>query len=710
MSSREDLQQLDLADFTKGISTEYHSRTNEIPQEQGYAQADETFGCYGLQGGGLAPLPRALSGAWSHYDRPFLPEEGEVVPDPDDDPGGLTPGPLNPPDPPPIVLDGNWEWPTVANGYPPGYDRRIAILDARAFSPVVYSPSMDTEVDHSDPPVDIYVVRQWWMVNDVDTLVDTRWRFSGRSVFRNSNGLYGSEFTDVIARASDPTWNPHPSRWGWGWGSITETRTQSPGPSIFSTDNMIRTGIPVIVWAAGTIIDTSPGTDCGGVWTYPDASVLDTVTDSIKALPSVYGSKFAGIVFGHQGRLAAISREAGAATWRRASFHPNTAQRGPNDILIYWPTNNIYVPTGSPLVPTLFSPPKIDWTLETADTIQTLASYGINPGNVTSKIVGVSTFAPVEENVSGYGAWSSVDANSLLLVKNQGGAVMLTGDLDRPSVQRLPGVPSVGGFANRGANTESGYVYGSTSGVWIWSGGNTATNLAPQLHPTFWIPEDETVQPPDSSQPGRQLGQLVGSFGYRWPYLYAPNNWIMDLRSGGWWRYWPTPTQDPDNGVHFAFNEVDSLGNLWAFPASHLDGSALDRPDDDDVTLILQENDYLLYRQFDLETPTNFWSWKSQPLSVTRSRYVDFKSVTIVASGIGRIVVTLTGIDGKSQEVLFDLDSPKKSMMVRNMGIRGTDVEVKITARAASPDGEAPTLHRVSLGFVETLSIPASGS
>jgi len=184
----------------------------------------------------------------------------------------------------------------------------------------------------------------------------------------------------------------------------------------------------------------------------------------------------------------------------------------------------------------------------------------------------------------------------------------------------------------------------------------------------------------------------------------------MDLRSGGWWRYWPTPTQDPDNGVHFAFNEVDSLGNLWAFPASHLDGSALDRPDDDDVTLILQENDYLLYRQFDLETPTNFWSWKSQPLSVTRSRYVDFKSVTIVASGIGRIVVTLTGIDGKSQEVLFDLDSPKKSMMVRNMGIRGTDVEVKITARAASPDGEAPTLHRVSLGFVETLSIPASGS
>jgi len=709
MPSREDLQQLDLADFTKGISTEYHSRTNDIPQEDGYAQADETFGCYGLPNGGIAPLPRALSGAWSHYDRPFLPEDGEVITDPDDPPGPLDPGPLNPPDPPPVVLDGNWTWPTEANGYPAGYDRRIAILDAKAFSPVVYSPSLDTEVNHSDPPVDIYLVRQWWMVNEAGTLADTRWRLSGRSVFRNSNGLYGSEFTDVVARAADLSFNPHPSRWEWGHGSITETRTQSPGPTSLTTDNQLRTGIPIIVWSVGTIINTSPGVDVGGVFTYPDASTLDVVADAVKRLPDLYGSRFAGIVFGHQGRLMAITRESGVASFRRISYHPNTAQRGPNDTLLYWPPNNVYVP-GTGFVPSLFSPPKIDWTLETQDTIDRLASAGITPGNMTSKVVGVSTFAPMEENVSGYGTWSSVDANSLFLVKNSGGGVMLNGDIDRPTVQRLPGVPSVGGFANRGANTEQGYVYGSTSGVWIWAGGNTATNLAPQLHPTFWIPEDETVQPVDSAQPGRKLGQLVGSFGYRWPYLYAPNNWVMDLRKGGWWRYWPTPAQDADNGVHFAFNEVDSLGNLWAFPASHLDGSDLTRPPGDDVTQILTENDYLLYRQFDLTIPTDYWSWKSQPLARTRSRYLTFKGITIVASGIGRVTVELFGLNDKSQKVEFDLESPKRSMMNRNMNVKGTDVEVKITSRAASPDGEAPTVHRVSFAFTDTSLFPTSGT
>jgi len=701
MPARDDLQQIDLADFTKGISANYHSQVNDTPTADGDAEITETYGCYGLQTGGLAPLPKALSGAWSHYDQPFLPLASEPEPTGDpEDPGHLVTGPLNPPETPPD-LNGAWVWPTVEDGFPDGYDRRIAILDAKAFSPVVYSPEITAEVDHSDPPVDIYVVRQWWIANPEDNRVDTRWRFSGRSVYLNSNGPFCTEFTDVSARAAQPTWNPHPSRWGWGWGSLTETRTSYPTPA--QGEQFYTTGIPVIVWSVGTILNTSPGTDVGGMFTYPDASVVDVVADNLKRLPDLWGTRFAGIVFGHQSRLCAITREAGSAGFRRLSWHPNSSQRGPNDTLLYWPPNNVYK-TNTGVVSPFFSTAKIDWTLESQDTIARLASVGITPGNLTTKVTGVSTFAPMEENVSGYGAWSSVDSNSLFLVKNQGGAVMLTGDLDRPTVQRLPSVPSVGGYANRGANTESGYVYGTTSGVWMWSGGNTATNVAPQLNPTFWIPEDPTVTPPDSSQPGRQLGQLVGSFGYRWPYLYAPNNWLMDLRTGSWWRYWPTVAQDADNGVSFAFNEVDSEGNLWAFPASHMDGSAL-VPDPENPEALFQENDYLIYRQFDLQTPTNYWQWKSQPLTRTRSRYLDFRSITIVAAGVGRITVTLYGLDGEVDEVKFDLDSPERSQTIRNIALKATDVQVKITSRAGDPAGEAPTLHRISLGYKEAQTI-----
>lgn len=707
MTTREDLESIDLADFTKGIAADYHSLINDTPGADGEADLAETYGCYGLQAGGLAPLPRALSGAWSHYDRTFLPEDGETLPDPDEPPGSLNPGPLNPPDPPPVVLDEGWKWPTVADGYPEGYDRRIAILDAKALSPVVYSPSLTTEVDHSDPPVDIYVVRQWWMVNEDGTLVDTRWRFSGRSVFRNSNGLYGTEFVDLIARASDNSWAPHPSRWGWGHGSITTTRTSYPSPA--QGEQFYTTGVPVIVWAAGGILNTSPGADVGGMFTYPDASTSGNPADTLKRLPDLWGSRQAGIVFGHQGRLCAITRESGDPGFRKLAFHPNTAQRGPNDTLVYWPPNNVYV-TNPGFVSDFYSPPKIDWASESVDTVAQLASFGVTPGNLTSRITGVSTFAPMEEDVSGYGVWSSVDANTLLLVKNSGGALQLTGDLDRPAVQRLPGVPSVGGFANRGVTTDKGFIYGSTSGVWIWSGGNTATNLAPQLHPTFWIPEDPTVTPPDAAQPGRSLGQLVGSFGYRWPYLYAPNNWMMDLRTGGWWRYWPTPAQDPDRGVHFAFNEVDSLGNLWAFPASHLDGSSLTRPEGDDTDLLLSENDYLIYRQFDLNTPTDYWTWKSQPLTRTRNRYLEFKGLTLVAAGVGQVTVELTGLNGATHQATFQLTSTSRAMFTRPMNLRGTDVQVKITARAGTPDDEAPTVHRVSFAYAEGAMVPALGT
>ena len=705
MTAREDLETLDLADFTKGIATDYHSRVNDSPAEDGQADLDETYGCYGLAGGGLAPLPRALSGAWSHYDQPFLPLATEPEPeDPGTPEASLNPGPLKPPDYEPPELNGAWEWPSASTSSPEGYDRRIAILDARAISPVIYSPELTAEVDHADPPVDIYVVRQWWIINTEDSRVDTRWRFSGRSVFLNSNGQYGTEFTDVSARVFQSDWNPHPSRWSWGHGSITETRTQYPSPA--QGEQFYTTGVPVIVWSAGTMLNRSPGTDVGGVWTYPDASSSSSIGDTLKRLPDLWGTKFAGVLFGHQSRLCAITRESGSAAFRRIAHHPNTAQRGVNDVLLYWPPNNVYV-SGTGGAANLFSPPKIDWTRESADTIAQLATFGITPGNLTSRITGVSTFAPMEENASGYGVWSSVDANTLFLVKHSGGGLQLTGDLDRPSVTRLPGVPSVGGFANRGANTEQGYVYGSTSGVWIWAGGNTATNLAPQLHPTFWIPEDPTVTPADPSQPGRQLGQLVGSFGYRWPYLYAPNNWLMDLRTGGWWRYWPTPTQDPANGVHFAFNEVDSLGNLWAFPASHLDGSALTPPPDAEI---VAEKDYLIYRQFDLTTPTNFWSWKSQPLARTRNRFLEFKSIALVAAGKGRVTVTLTGLNGTTHTTEFDLADNKRAFFTRMMNLRGTDVQVHITSRAFEDDGEAPTVHRVSFAYAQGQMLPATAT
>jgi len=698
MAARDDLEYIDLADFTKGISTEYHSQTADEPGQDGYARAEQTYGCYGLKTGGLAPLPKAIASAHAHFDAPFLPPDSE------------------------------WTWP-VGVDYPDEYNGRIAVLDVRLNSPVQYSPPLSEPISHTNPPVNIHLIRQWWMV-DAEGNPDVRWRWSNRSVYQEGDGYPGFDHLNISATESflaaiddeliadtDATFLAHPTRWGYGWGSLMSTRS--------SRDNAIyNTGVPITIASMGAmlyypVIAPANGIDMGGQWATPGVGILEEPDEEgvyhpgdhpvpalpLEKLPDLYGTTFAGMVFGHQGRLCAITREsADYATRGISAAVGGNGLQGTNDILIWWPNNNVFA-VQPPNIPVYASPPLIP----------DAALYGQFEGPDTEQnpfaeyVDGlVAAFSPVEEHVTGIGVYNSVDANTLLLIKNVGGGVQLTGDLDRPNVTRLPGVPSVGGITNRGAVTEQGFAYGSTSGVWMWSGGNTATNLAPHIDPLFWVPDDPTVSPTDPRAPGRQKGQLVGSFGYRFPYLYAPNNWVMDLRTGGWFRYWPTVEQSYDTGVSFAFNEVDSDGNLWAFPASHLDGSDLTFPTETDSDVESNEvNRCLLYRRFDLNTASSFYSWRSQPITQTRNRYLDFRQLVIAASGIGRVTVTLFGQDEATIEPIhIDLTSDRVSIQQTSIDLAGTtDIEVLIESRGGDDDTPAPVVHRVSLGFRQAQSI-----
>lgn len=629
---RDDLQQIDLVDFTKGISSGYHTTAADDPTPDGYAREAGTWGCIAQLNGGLAPMPRV---ATTRYGQAFA--------------LGYEP-----------QHDYETEWPTLA-GDDPWYDRRIVVLDGRVSSPITRVPPLTQAVDASARPVDVFMVRQHWLRRRAAPYhPDSWWWCSNHPEYKGGADAYDTDFLEVLTTYDKPGRAVHRSRWTYGCGSIAETRT---GPN---DRPQYQTGVPVTVVGMGGIykigdLDTSvEGEDVAGLWTYPDVSGWDPVdehivtVDAAKKIPSAMGVDAPSIVFGHQNRLMWLMRSSGLLVMQQLNYHGGSyGQRPSTEEIRFMAPNRVYEATG--------------------------------PGN------GVLLAMP--EAPTGYGAVCSVNANSLILVKNQGGAVLVEGDVGDPSIVRLPGIPGVGGKANRPVMTDRGMVYGTVSGAWLWTGSDTAEHISPHLRDDFWLPEDKSTEL-------REIEQLVGSFAFSYPYVYAPNNWVMDARTGGWFRYHPTEVQDSEGGYIFAFNEVDATGNLWAFRPSY-------RPayDADAAVDPQKAKDRVIYAWFDRSKPRSSFQWQSQPLTRSRNRYLQYRQVTILASGHGVVTVTIKGVDGASQTVELPVNNDNMAMAVEDLNITTTDVEVTIASEATDPDDPAPTVHRVSLGYQETMSV-----
>lgn len=621
MASDETLEHVTLVDFRAGIASGWVTSQSEQEWPDGFAQESETFGCYALPTGGLAALPRIT----------YEIEGAEPT-------TGFTEG---------------FTWPERD-----GYEDRIAVLDMMAVSPVHYIPDLETSVSSTLDPVDVMTVRQWWMVDGTD--VASIYRYKGFPAYKgNPEAAYAQRHLDTQDFLGDMDyWRPHYTRWLYGWGSLMGTRTQSEDNS--TNLHRYEVGPPVTVFGMGTYLrigtDDAEGIEASGYWSYPDFK--DTNEDNFPvaqdrtiALTVPLNGAPPGIVFGHQGKLCSIGRPGAYNVFRLLGYHGDQGgQRASSEIVSYWPTNAIYA--GS-----------ISW----------------------------ATF--LEEATTGYGTWSSVNANSLLLVKNKGGGVLVNGPLEAPQVTRLPGLPSVGGLANRGVvvqraadgPTEQGFVYGSSTGVWLWTGSDSALELSPQLESQFWVPDDITID-------RRQPGQLIGSFAFTFPYVYAPNNWMYDMRGGGWWRYHPTPDQHDatdgtvNSGTIFAFHDSDCNGNIWAMPASY-------------------QFDTRMMAKFDMETPRDRWSWLSQPIVKSRGRMLDVRSIEIKGSGAGRITVDVIGDDGLYQSAVMDNETGDKKSILQPISIHTKDVTVRVRAEAYDPDLPAPTFLGFDIGYRPTQSI-----
>lgn len=298
--------------------------------------------------------------------------------------------------------------------------------------------------------------------------------------------------------------------------------------------------------------------------------------------------------------------------------------------------------------------------------------------NVNNPTTLSGTAQLVAENPSGYGAWASMNASELFLVKNVGGGLAIRGDLANPQVTRLPGIAPVHMAHNVPTVCPLGCVYGTREGVWLWTGGDTAQHLSPQLNGWFWRPYAERADIPMSWREGS-----YGNFKYQYPYVFAPNNFIMDTRSGGWFRL-----------------PLDVIHGHWDVSANGLVIGGADR-------INVEDQQMTLATYWDVLQGTNKYRWKSQPLQRTRGRRTEVRELLLSARGLGKIIVTVTAIgDPSPRQVEFEIDSQTQPQYIRReCATTGFDVVVSIHSEATNPDNPAPVLHRLSIGHREGVSI-----
>ncbi len=297
-----------------------------------------------------------------------------------------------------------------------------------------------------------------------------------------------------------------------------------------------------------------------------------------------------------------------------------------------------------------------------------------------------------EENPSGYGSWASLNANELFMVKHRGGGVLVRGDLETPTVIRLPNIHSTHGLTNVGAAVPGlGYVYFSAFGAFSWNGEDTSKPIAAQLHPTFWVSDRAWTgayigkEAHDSSGIAYGVAGLVGRATYASPFLFAPNGYVMHEATGGWWQIEVPSDTDPAI-THWDVSAVSP--KVWGF---------YDWVDDNYLTAA---------RAYDLRYGAYAYQYESQPLTPSRDRYIEVREFYITINGTSgsTIAVSFIGIDDAghvdgTQVETIGLTATGVSMHRVSTALVAAQVQVKIAATAPDSDTDAPRILSFRVGW-----------
>lgn len=291
-------------------------------------------------------------------------------------------------------------------------------------------------------------------------------------------------------------------------------------------------------------------------------------------------------------------------------------------------------------------------------------------------------FSP--ENPYGYGAWGSISSGELFLVKIQGGAVMVTGDVFYPSITRLPGVVSTGQLGQEATPTSVGLIYCAEGmGAYAWGGGSTSQKISPQLRDDFFMP----VTLPTYMQPPASYGRNTFVQHHAWyNWVLFPNNWLYDTLTQSWWLL------DNPNVASTTYTWFHSYATELYAAISSYDNGATNQ-----------------VAHFHLGSPVLTYSWTSQPIALAEGRLVEIRELELLAAGpdsVNTVQVTIADKTGSTVQETFTFGNSSYNYVpfrIRlNTAISATMVSVNIVATGNSTS--APAIYNLSLGWRESVS------
>lgn len=279
----------------------------------------------------------------------------------------------------------------------------------------------------------------------------------------------------------------------------------------------------------------------------------------------------------------------------------------------------------------------------------------------------------------GIGAWASVSASDLFVVKHQGGGVLIQGDLNNPLIRRLPAVPSTNGSECVGIMSQGGFVYGvNRGGVYVWQGGDGAELLSPQLDNDFWIPSSMDI-----------FVDFRGQFSSIGSWVLCPNNWLYDFSTQSWWRL-----EDPSTLVLTMMDVDGSTGSIYGTPLS-FDPSAVGT----------QDGTPNLYGFKPNQGATNY-KWTSQPIFLSDTHEVTVDEIILTVQGSGTVTITIN-----DDPCTFDnIASPTSPVRIRKSFGKRFDIMRVVIESTETIGGVigAPVVYDVKLGIKEKITLPTS--
>lgn len=313
-----------------------------------------------------------------------------------------------------------------------------------------------------------------------------------------------------------------------------------------------------------------------------------------------------------------------------------------------------------------------------------LVRYTDPPGNVI--LSNNFTDSVLDPQIpGGYGSWGSLSYGELLLIKRVGGAILVEGDVYAPQITRLPGVADVGNLTNVACATPAGLIYCcQDDGAYIWTGGSTSQKIS--------TISDRFAIPPVLMANGVKTNLTLWN-----NWVIFSNGWMFDTVMNGWWQLDVSQALPEQDGLQWAAAGKGSPRYLYVVP-----GDLTNFGDNKTVTV----------GTYDLETPSNEYTWKSQPMAVSYGHSIDIREICLTVSNISNdttVEVTFQTINGddtgtfpgpeRFQITTGGANVPGPIRLRKPIGVIGDSVMLTIHAITISPS-PAPTLNCIEIGYL----------